>query len=78
MIVLPLQLAATALLWLHATPASATPAADEVTSLPGWSSTLPSKQYSGFLDVGSNYHLHYVFVEASAADPSSAPLVLCT
>ena len=34
-------------------------------------------RYSGFLDVGADYHVHYVFVEASAAKPSEAPLVLC-
>ena len=27
-------------------------AADEVTSLPGWEGRLPSKHYSGYLDVG--------------------------
>lgn len=72
-----MRLAGTATALLLCTTANAAPFADEVTALPGWPSALPSKQYSGFLDVGSDYHLHYVFVEASGADPSTAPLVLC-
>ena len=55
----------------------AAPAADEITGLPGWSGPLPSKQYSGFLDVSAQHHLHYVFVEASGTDPAKAPVVLC-
>ena len=33
---------------------------DEVISLPGWSGKLPSRQWSGYLDVGpeKNRHLH--------------------
>jgi hypothetical protein len=33
-------------------------APDEITSLPGWDGSLPSKQYSGYLNV-SDSHLHY-------------------
>ena len=33
--------------------ALAAPVADIVDALPGWSSPLPSKQYSGFLTVGT-------------------------
>ena len=35
-------------------------AIDEVTSLPGWPGKLPSRQWSGYLDVGpkKNRHLH--------------------
>ena len=36
---------------------------DEITSLPGWSGPLPSKQYSGYLSV-STTKLHYWLVEA--------------
>ena len=46
------------LLWLislYSTAVLAAPAADEVDALPGWSSPLPSKQYSGFLTVGTEY-----------------------
>jgi serine carboxypeptidase-like clade I len=52
--------------------------ADLVTSLPGWSGPLPSAQYSGFLEVDktNGRNLHYWFVEAQTADPSTAPVVL--
>eukprot|EP01052_Picozoa_sp_SAG31_P001996 SAG31_NODE_67_length_28318_cov_6.493674_14_plen_175_part_00 len=53
----------------------AAPVADEVLSLPGWHGPLPSKQYSGFLDVSPTAHLHYVFVEASSDSPETAPVV---
>ena len=64
---------------------SAAPAADEVKSLPGWSSALPSKWYSGFIDAGNdtqdgiNYQMKmwYVFVECET-NPASAPVVLWT
>ena len=59
-----------------ATAALAAPAADEITALKGWAGALPSKQYSGFLDVSAEHHIHYVFVEASVAEPSKAPVVL--
>lgn len=38
--------------------------ADQVMSLPGWTESLPSKQYSGYLDVGDGKHLHYWLVES--------------
>ena len=47
--------------------------ADEITSLPGWSGALPSKQYSGYLSFGSK-HLHYWFVE-SQSNPATDPVV---
>ena len=50
-------------------------AADEVTSLPGWSGPLPSRQFSGYLDVGASKHLHYWLVE-SEGSPSTDPTVL--
>jgi carboxypeptidase C (cathepsin A) len=49
-------------------------APDEITSLPGWTGALPSKQYSGYLNVSST-HLHYWLVE-SENDPANAPTVL--
>ena len=49
--------------------------ADEVTSLPGWSGPLPSRQFSGYLDVGASKHLHYWLVE-SEGSPSTDPTVL--
>ena len=51
----------------------AAPDADLVTGLPGWDGALPSKHYSGFLNA-STHHVHYVFVEASTADPATAPV----
>jgi cathepsin A (carboxypeptidase C)/serine carboxypeptidase-like clade 1 len=36
-------------------------APDEIISLPGWEGALPSKQYSGYLNV-SDSHLHYWYV----------------
>eukprot|EP01050_Picozoa_sp_SAG11_P010704 SAG11_NODE_1088_length_5922_cov_2.451657_1_plen_83_part_00 len=56
--------------------ASAAPSADVIDKLPGWEAPLPSKQYSGFLDVSAAHHLHYVYVEAEK-DAKSAPVVLC-
>jgi len=55
----------------------AQPAADEIVALPGWSGALPSKQYSGYLDVGARKfkHLHYWLVEAEE-NAESAPTVL--
>jgi len=47
---------------------------DRILSLPGWEGDLPSKQYSGYLNVSST-HLHYWFVE-SENDPANAPTIL--
>lgn len=47
---------------------------DEVLSLPGWAGPLSSKQYSGYLTVGSA-HMHYYLVMAEK-NPSTAPTVL--
>lgn len=51
--------------------ASAAVDADEVTSLPGWTGKLPSKQYSGYLNFGPNNrkHMHYWYVESTGKDP---------
>jgi hypothetical protein len=43
---------------------TAQPANDEITALPGWDKPLPSKQYSGYLDVDGRKHLHYWLVES--------------
>ncbi len=45
----------------------------EITSLPGWSGALPSKQYSGYLDIPGGKHLHYWLVTADEVDPATAP-----
>lgn len=39
-------------------------APDEVTSLPGWDGPLPTKHYSGYLNISKTRHMHYWFVEA--------------
>lgn len=61
---------------IAATTADGAPSADLVSSLPSLEGNLPSKLYSGFLDVeGSNKRLHYLFVE-SQRNPEEDPLVL--
>ena len=63
-------------------PAQGAAAADEITSLPGWERKLPSRHYSGFVDVSerpgesAGRFLHYWLVEAEEVDPATAPLVL--
>jgi hypothetical protein len=49
--------------------------ADEILSLPGWDGSLPSKQYSGYLDASSGSKMHYWLVE-SENDPATSPTVL--
>jgi len=49
--------------------------ADEVTSLPGWNGPLPSKQYSGYLNITGGKHLHYWLV-LSENNPTTDPLAL--
>lgn len=48
---------------------------DLISALPGWSAPLPSKQYSGFLDVDGNKKIHYWLME-SEVNPETAPLVM--
>jgi len=53
---------------------------DRVLKLPGWSGDLPSKVYSGYLDVNwanETRNMHYVFIEAEH-EPSLAPVVFWT
>jgi len=51
------------------------PTKDEITSLPGYYKDLPSKHYSGYLDIQGDKHVHYWFVE-SQSNPSNDPVVL--
>lgn len=40
---------------------AARPAADRISSLPGWTAPLPSEQYSGYVNISdtiSNKHVH--------------------
>ena len=61
-------------------PIGADRSADEVKSLPGWEGPLPSKHYSGYLDVGlsssgpKDIHIHY-WLSESEGDPSTDPVV---
>jgi len=53
---------------------------DEVRSLPGWESKLPSRMFSGFFDatpkeVTPVQHMHYIFVE-SENDPKNDPVLV--
>jgi carboxypeptidase C (cathepsin A) len=54
--------------------AQAAYAPDEIVSLPGWTGPLPSRQWSGYLNVSST-HLHYWLVE-SESNPATDPTVL--
>lgn len=48
---------------------------DVITSLPGWRGPLPTKQYSGYIDISDTKHMHYWFVQ-SGSKPESDPVVL--
>eukprot|EP01063_Lacrimia_lanifica_P035052 TRINITY_DN6599_c0_g2_i1.p1 TRINITY_DN6599_c0_g2~~TRINITY_DN6599_c0_g2_i1.p1 ORF type:complete len:460 (+),score=166.85 TRINITY_DN6599_c0_g2_i1:68-1447(+) len=68
-----------AVMVLAARAACAAVAADEVAALPGWVGPLPSRHYSGFLDVGEAGRvraLHYYFIEAQEARSADAPVVM--
>lgn len=62
-----------------ATAAHAVPSEDEITRLPGWDYELPSKWYSGYVDISSTMGMgmqsHYVFVE-SEGTPATDPVIL--
>lgn len=66
-------------LWGLLGTAWAAPDADEVVSLPGWNRELPSKWYSGFINVsetmGMDMMMHYIFIE-SEGDPAEDPVIL--
>ena len=58
------------------------PSADEVTSLPGWEGPLPSRMYSGFIDVskaaGRDMHVHYWFLETHSTNSNNDKTILWT
>merc|ERR1719272_447665 len=64
-----------AALTLFATSTLGAPAGDLINSLPGWEGPLPTKQYSGYLNVSATKRLHYWLVE-SESNPSADPTVL--
>jgi len=50
-------------------------APDQIVSLPGFNADLPSKHYSGYLNVtGTGSHLHY-YLAQSESDPANDPTV---
>eukprot|EP00966_Prymnesium_polylepis_P278076 6425424-Prymnesium_polylepis.1 len=57
------------------------PSADEVVSLPGWNEALPSKMFSGYVNVskaaGRSCLIHYWYIESEGA-PSTDPTILWT
>jgi len=70
-----LYAAVIAVVILSLTLVAAAPAEDEITTLPGWTGPLPSRQFSGYLSLKSGSNLHYWLVE-SEKDPATAPTVL--
>jgi hypothetical protein len=72
------MLAPLAALGLLAGSALAAPAADLVTSLPGWGAPLTTT-YSGYLDIDSPTgpkHLHYLLYTAQGQVTPSTPLTV--
>ncbi|KAK9804123.1 hypothetical protein WJX73_001313 [Symbiochloris irregularis] len=52
------------------------PAASEIKTFPGFSGTLPSKQYGGYINIpGTEKELYYILV-TSENDPATDPIVL--
>ena len=60
-------------------PARAAVPEDEIVALPGWDGPLPSRHYSGYIDIAvpsaPARMLHYWLVEAEKVPPADAPLV---
>lgn len=68
------------LLAIFAGSASGAPSEDQVTSLPGWKGALPSRWWSGFLELPNSLKkIHYTFIE-KIDDPKAAeaPVVMWT
>ena len=55
--------------------AHAAPAADLVSSLPGWTGALKSPMYSGYVEV-EGMQVHYLFVECESKAPRDAPVLV--
>ena len=60
-------------------PSERTAAGDLVTKLPGWDKPLPSRMYSGYINVTADreMHVHYLYVE-SEQSPDTDPVLLWT
>jgi len=48
---------------------------DFVPAMPGYDKQLPSKWYSGYLDIPGGKHIHYLFIESMNA-PATDPIHL--
>jgi serine carboxypeptidase-like clade 1 len=49
----------------------------EITELPGWSPrALPSRQYSGHLEVEPSMYMHYWFIESESAQSADDPILV--
>ncbi len=57
------------------------PPGAEITSLPGWNGPLPSRQFSGLIDIGTppsgvgTMYMHYWLIE-SEGNPKTDPLIV--
>ncbi|KAL5463745.1 hypothetical protein EMCRGX_G032672 [Ephydatia muelleri] len=62
---------------LQLQPITPAVAGDEIASLPGWDGPLPTKQYSGYIEIDATTgkYLHYWFVQ-SASNPETDPVVM--
>ncbi|CAE8724724.1 unnamed protein product, partial [Polarella glacialis] len=49
---------------------------DSVEALPGWAGPLPSRMFSGYLNVTHRKHYHYIFVEQEGGPAEQAPVML--
>ena len=62
-------------------PAPGSPAGDEIKALPGWEGPLPSKMFSGYVNVTAatdrEMLVHYFYVE-SEGNPDTDPTILWT
>ena len=63
------------------TVARAAPSEDEVERLPGWRGPLPSRQWSGYINIsdamGADMRVHYWYIE-SEGSPEADPLLVWT
>ena len=50
---------------------------DRIVSLPGATSPLLSKQFSGFLQISKSKYIHYIYIE-SESDPIKDDLIFWT
>ena len=64
-------------LYLLTTLTYAAPPSDQILSLPGWDGDLPSKLYSGYLDLpGGKKHIHYWLIMSESNSASTDPVTV--